>query len=270
MPEIDRPEYITEEAMVDFFERLQTRERIVGKGDVVTGVKDSTIKTYWSKLNTFFDWLRSKEVIEINPLREMKKPREPRYEDERALSEDEVKRIIASISINNDKALLLKRDMAIVHVLLYTGIRKGELLGLEIRDLNLEDGLITIRGETSKSKKSRTLPLHPVVEMHLKEYLKERKELKYRTMSLWVSSNKDEGLSNHGFKHWVKRYVEFSGVKFHLHRFRHTFACGLAKKDIGIVKIQNFMGHTSIKMTQAYLRSIKTEDHREDINKLSF
>lgn len=270
MPEINKPEYLTEDTMIDFFEKLQTRKRKVGKDTVVTGVKDSTIKTYWSKLHSFFEWLENNGELIKNPFSIMKKPREPRYEDERALNDDEVRRIIASVSLNNDNPLLLKRDMAMVYILLYTGIRKGELLGLEVRDIKFDSHLITIRGETSKSKKTRSLPMHPVVAMHLKEYYEERKKKGYKTMSLWVSSNNDAGLSAHGIKHWVNRYIDFSGVKFHLHRFRHTFACGLAKKDIGIVKIQKLMGHSSIRMTQSYLRSIKTEDYHEDIHKLSY
>ena len=80
----------------------------------------------------------------------------------------------------------------------------------------------------------------------------------------------DRRLTLHGFKHWVERVIKLSGVKFHLHRFRHTFATNLAMQNAGVIKIQKLMGHSDIKITQTYLRSVSTEDMREDVNKLSF
>jgi site-specific recombinase XerD len=103
----------------------------------------------------------------------------------------------------------------------------------------------------------------------LQEYVKERNKLGYKTEYLIVSSNEDKGLSPHGLKHWTKKLIKLSGVKFHLHRFRHTFACNLAKQNISILKIRDLMGHKNIKMTETYLRSLTMEDTREDINKLS-
>ena len=128
---------------------------------------------------------------------------------------------------------------------------------------------ITVRAETSKSKRSRVVPIHPTLYLYLQEYIKERNKDNYKTEYLIVSSGGDRGLSTHGLKHWVNRLIALSGVKFHLHRFRHTFACNLAKQNISILKIRDLMGHKSIKMTEVYLRSIITEDLRNDINKLS-
>ncbi len=57
MPEVSDTRNLTTEMITEFFKRLQTRERIVGRNTIKTGVKKSTIKTYWSKLNSFFEWL---------------------------------------------------------------------------------------------------------------------------------------------------------------------------------------------------------------------
>src|SRR4051812_42448553 len=53
MPEITTLELLTSDMIIEFFRRLETRSRQVGK-KIKTGVKDSTVKTYWSKLNVFF------------------------------------------------------------------------------------------------------------------------------------------------------------------------------------------------------------------------
>ncbi len=270
VPEVIITNNLTQSMINTFFERLQTRTRIIGRDKKVQGVRDSTVKTYWSKLNSFFNWLESKGHIEKNPLSLMAKPPEPQYEDDRALTEDNVKRIIASVSSHNSDAFLMNRDMAMFNTLLYTGVRKGELLGLEIQDMNFEKQEILIRAITSKSKKNRTIPMNPTLIMHLKIYLEQRKKKGYKTASLWVSSTEDKGLSSHGLKHWVTRYNILSGVRFHLHRFRHTFACSLVEAGVHIVKIQKLMGHKDITMTQQYLRSINTDDCRDDVNKLNF
>jgi integrase/recombinase XerD len=152
---------------------------------------------------------------------------------------------------------------------LFCGLRLGELISLELRDVDLGRQLLTVRGETSKSQKTRYIPMHPTLVLHISEYLKERNKRGYKTQFLLVSSKRDERLGRHGLKHWVKRLNVSSSVKFHLHRFRHTFACNLAKKDVNVFKIQKFLGHTSLAMTMTYVRSIKTEDLQEDINKLS-
>ena len=99
--------------------------------------------------------------------------------------------------------------------------------------------------------------------------MEERKKLKYKTESLFVSNNEDKGLSSHGYKHWVEKLVRDSGVKFHRHCFRHTFATNLANCNTGIVKIQKLMGHADPKMTASYLRSMDTTSMEEDIAKLS-
>jgi integrase len=160
--------------------------------------------------------------------------------------------------------------MAMIGVLTFCGLRRNELVSLEVRDVDIYAGLLTVRAETSKSKRLRRVPINAHLRMHLTEYLRERKKRGVTTPYLFVSNGIDHRLTSDGVKHWVERIAKLSGVKFHLHRFRHTFATNLAMQDVGIVKIQKLMGHTDIKMTQTYMRSMSAEEMRDDINKLSF
>jgi integrase len=84
-----------------------------------------------------------------------------------------------------------------------------------------------------------------------------------------MSSKEDTKLTINGLKHWYERLNKISGVKFHLHQFRHTFASKLAEADVNLFKIQKMMGHTDIKMTERYARSLQTQDMAEDIGKIS-
>ena len=267
MPEITTVEAITRETMVEFFKRIKTRTRIVGRDTPKVGLEDSTVKTYGNKLNAFFVWSIEKGIISRNPLDGIKL-KYPEYNDQRALKKEEVHKIISAIVLHPVNPLISKRDI-MMDLLFFCGLRSGEFISLKITDLDMEKQTLTVRAETSKSKRSRTMPMHPTLMIHLKEYIAERNRRNYRTENLIVSSNEDRGLSIHGLKHWVKRLNMLSGVKFHLHRFRHSYACNLASTNMNLVKIRDLMGHRSLKMTEVYLRSMIIENARAEINKLS-
>ena len=268
MPHIVYPSDLSSTGMNEFFRVLDTRKRILNNGEERVGVKGSTIMAYWNKLNSFFVWLQNNHYIEENSLTFIR-PKQPVYDDKRALTQVEVKKIITAIEINYTNIFLKKRDLVIVYTLLFCGLRKNELISLEVTDIDLGKRIITIRPETSKSKRKRELPIHPKLSSAIKEYFDERKKLKYTTQNLFASSSKDSKLGVNGLNHWTKKMIQISGVKFHLHRFRHTFACGLAKENVGLINMQKLLGHTDSRMTERYLRSIGVEDLRDDINKLN-
>lgn len=269
MPEITSLEDVTHGMITVFCKRLQTRQRIIGKGIKVVGVKDSTVMSYTIRLRTFFKWLRDRKHIEVNPFDDLKFPI-PAFTDRRALTGEQIKKIMGAVVQSAQNSFLLKRDIAMIGVFTFCGVRRTEFVNLEMKDIDLFNGFITVQAETSKSKRIRRIPINSHLKFSLQEYLSERKKRGCKTQYLFVSYNKDEGLTLGGLTHWVKRLVRKSGVKFHVHRFRHTFATNLAMQDVGAIKIQKLMGHTDLKMTQTYLRSVSTEEMRDDVNKLSF
>lgn len=272
MPEVIITEHLHPHVLNEFFKRLSNRKRLVGKRYVHTGIKPSTIRTYYNRLIAFFRWLENNGCIEKYSLCEkITKPPTPVYDDVKAFSETEVSKILATITTATmGNTFVYLRDVLIATLLLYTGIRKGEFLALQIQDIDFYKRSIYINGKTSKSKKSRVIPLHPLLVSNLKSYLAGRKKRGVKTTALIVSTLKDEGLTEAGIIHWVRRYKERTGINIHLHRFRHTFACSLAKSNADIVSIMNVMGHSSIKMTERYLRSIKSESSRTFIDNLSY
>ena len=255
--------------MAEFFRRVSIRKRKIGD-ETRVGIKASTTDTYYRKLMVFFRWLENNEYVPIGSLSEkVMKPPLPKYTDERALSKDEVARLIAATTIHRaNNAFARLRDQLIFFLLLYTGIRRGELLGLRVQDVDLEKDLLFINGETSKSRKDRYMPIHQNLRSTLIDYFSLRAKKNIMSSSLVVSLRKDTGLTAHGLKHWVKKYKDLSGVAFHLHRCRHTFACNLSKAGADVNSIMQLLGHNSLNMTQRYLRSIKNEESKYFINKL--
>lgn len=257
--------------MNEFFQRLGTRKRQVGK-DIKIGIKPSTTSTYFNKLMAFFRWLEINEYIPHGHISEkIPRPQTPIYDDDRALKDQDVSQILTAITLyRGEDSFIYKRDLALVNTLLFTGIRKGELLGLRVSDIHFEASQILVNHITSKSIADRLIPMHPALKGCLKEFFKERKKRQSVCPYLFTSSRTDTALTEHGLKHWVNKYKKLSGVNFHLHRFRHTFACTLAKTGVDVVSIMRLLGHTSIRMTERYLRSIKTEDARSYIERMSF
>jgi len=199
------------------------------------------------------------------------KPKQPTYNDIKTISENQIEKIIATISLEAlNNHFLRTRDMTILYVFLYTGVRRGELLGLRIQDIDLENESIYIRAQTSKSKKGRRIPINPILLMSLKKYLELLFKRKSRCGYLFVSSKQDTALTTHGLKNLMNKYRRLSGVKFSAHQLRQTFACALAKQNADIMSIKCALGHSSITMTERYLRSIGSENTRVFINKLSF
>lgn len=267
MPEVLTPKDIQPYVVHEFFKRLGERAKQNGKQ-----LKASTIRTYFNKLMVFFRWLEFQGFIEKKSLTtKLTKPPNPTYQDQKMLSEITISKIISAISLYNlDNEFRLKRDLVIIKILLYTGVRRGELLGLRIQDVDFSNRMLFINGSTSKSKKSRYIPLHFSLLTELKFYLKMREQKSITNSYLIVSTIKDSAFTSHGIKYWVDKYNRLSGVKFHLHQFRHTFACNLALKGTNIISIKNLLGHSTTQMTEQYLRSINTENTRFDIDNLVY
>lgn len=267
MPQAE-PDSLTPKLMADFFHLLQTRERIVGKGVSRVGVKDSTIATYRAKLSSFFQWLVLRGHIAENPLRGTPAI-QVAYNNVRSLRRSEIDRIRAAIENYPQNLLHLKRDRAMLYVLLCCGLRKKELLSLKVMDVDLERKVLVVRGETSKSRVTRIMPLNDQVRMSLEDYLRERnRNREYTTPLFFVGLACDNGLTEHGLKHWVERLRKASGVRFHLHQFRHTFAHNLGANGVSAIQLQKLLGHRDLRMTQIYVRSLSAEDLRPALDGL--
>lgn len=258
---------LTTMAVIDFFKILQERKRPIGRGIVKVGVKKSTVATYWTKLNAFFKWLHAKDYILSNPFFHLPYPT-PSYEDRKFLTKTEIEKIITAIyTHHSNNILILKRNLVIFYILLFCGLRREELMQLQVRDLDFEKKLLIVRAETSKVARERQIPLHSTVIFHLKDYLNSRK--KYTTSYLIVSAERDHKLTLEGVKHIIQKLRRFSGISFHLHQFRHTFAVNFLKSSNNIAKLKQLLGHKSIAMTLTYLRCLPADELREDIECMS-
>lgn len=255
--------------MTEFFRRLETRSRGIGQRER-RGVKASTIATYRSKLNRFFTWLRAKGHIAHNPFAAMPYPI-VHYEDRKYLTRSEVERIFSALVLTADwrTAFVRKRNIALFSTFLYTGLRKGELLALRGTDLDVQRRELTVCAETSKSRLRRVIPINSKLFIALSDYVAERRLQRVTSEYLFVSVARQRPLSADGLKHLTEYVKRLSGVRFHLHQFRHTFAVNFLNNGGDVTKLKQLLGHRDIRMTCVYLRCLPTSAMRADVETLT-
>lgn len=261
---------LTSASMTEFFRRLETRSRLIGKGQERVGVKTSTVATYRSKLNGFFRWLKANGKTSLNPFDAMSYPR-VEYEDRKYLGKPAVERIFATLVLGAPwrSRMLRTRNVALLSTLLYTGLRKGELLGLRITDLDLDRLELTVRPETSKSRLRRVVPINSRLLFALEDYLDERRKLPLPSDYLFTAASGRTPLTAEGLKHLLEQVKRLSGVPFHAHQFRHTFAVNFLHRGGDIAKLKQLLGHRDIRMTGAYLRCLPTSAMRSDVESIT-
>lgn len=172
-------------------------------------------------LRRYAAWLADEGEIDSNPLLGAKPPALDKKVT-RALSDDELKRLIAACK---GKEFLDRRDEAAVRFLAETGVRAGELLGMELPDdLNVAQGVAIVR--RGKGGKGRVVPFGPQTAAAMDRYLRARKahRLATDTGPVWLGGG-GQGFGYTALDKALKKRAEVAGIeKFHLHLMRSTAA----------------------------------------------
>ena len=160
-----------------------------------------------------------------------------------------VKEIISDEEIEKlrDKCSCI-RDQAIIDLLYSTGIRVGELVNLNISDIDFEARECIVYG---KGDKERRVYFDAKAKLHLKEYLRERKD---KNPALFVTLNSPyERLKISGVELRLRRLGRSINLnKIHPHKFRRTMATRAIDKGMPIEQVQKILGHSQIDTTMQY------------------
>ena len=220
------------------------------KADRLKKVEPATVNREMACLRHMFTKAISWGYIKGSPLTEVKKLKEPpgrvRY-----LTPEEIDCLFAAIDqLSGGSGTYLK---PIVIMALNTGMRKGEILGLKWRDLDIEGRKITIM--KSKNNEVRTIPINDTLYVELKK-------LSRNVHSAYVFSHSN-GEAFGSVRKSFERAVEEAGIEdFTFHDLRHTFASHLVMSGCDLRSVQQLMGHKDIKMTMRY--SHLSKEHLQD------
>lgn len=211
------------------------------------GLQPRTINLRLQSLDQLFTFLRQQGLRPDNPAEAIPRQRELRRPP-RALADDEAVRLLRQPDRGTFAGL---RDYVMLLLLLDTGMRLGECLGIELPDLDLEHRAIRLRPEVTKTREGRTVFLSRDTVAALQEYLKERGSL--QTPRLFVSW--DEGPLCYDSVHGrFRAYAAAAGVKASPHALRHTFARMYLMGGGDAFSLQQLLGHRDAASTAIYAR----------------
>jgi len=146
------------------------------------------------------------------------------------------------------------RDRAILETLYSAGLRVSELVGINLDDLDLSDGLVRVRG---KGKRERLAPLGSFAVKAIRAWLKKRRPAKglSKTEASAVFLNKfGKRLTTRSVARMLEKYLRLTGLDLRTspHTLRHSFATHLLDGGADIRSVQELLGHKSLVTTQIY------------------
>ncbi|GBD11407.1 Tyrosine recombinase XerD [bacterium HR23] len=214
------------------------------------GYTNTTLARRVAAVKSFLHFLVREGVLTSNPAEDLGSPKTGRHLP-KALSEEEVERLLDAPGKEQTPEAL--RDRAMLELLYASGMRVSELTGLDLRDVNLEQGMVRCRG---KGGKERVIPIHQTAVQALRAYLERgrpRLAPNLREQALFVNQ-RGERLTRQGFWLILKGYARKAGITSPVtpHVLRHSFATHLLRGGAPLRHVQELLGHASIATTQIY------------------
>ncbi|MBI4536623.1 MAG: tyrosine recombinase XerC [candidate division NC10 bacterium] len=240
------------------------------------GLSRASIARKLAALRSFFRFLSRQGRVSVNPAALVQAPRIP-VRTARHLSVDEVFQLLAAPSSiagrhgkepEGSRAILVARDRAMLELFYASGLRIGELTGLNLADVDLVEGLIRVRG---KGRKERIVPAGRPACQVLQAYLAVRGGLvgaaggsrtdagsaraaDAATAGAVFLNHRGGRITTRSVGQMVLRYLMASGLgkKITAHGLRHSFATHLLRAGADLRAIQELLGHAHLRTTQRY------------------
>lgn len=202
-------------------------------------VSNTTRKNMRMFLNSFFKWAYRKKLIKEDIMLDV----------ENVKTDAKKKEYLSKLEIEMLRdCCKTKKEIAILDLLLSTGMRVSELVNLNIQDLDFENDEIVIYGK--KSRKYRKGYLNAKAKKHILEYLETRED---KQEALFLSG-RQQRIQKWSIESLVQRIAKRADIRKHctVHLFRKTFATQLYNNGCEITIISKLLGHTSTRMTLEY------------------
>lgn len=202
-------------------------------------------------LRAFFKWCAKHRHTLYNPPSELELPKLEKRLPKHVLTAGEADQVIAQIDLADPLGI---RDRAILETFYSTGMRRLELIGLKLYDLDVERGTIMVR--QGKGKKDRMIPIGERALRWIDRYVTETRPalvLEPDDATLFLS-NLGEAFSPNRLTQMVREYVDQAQInkRGSCHLFRHTMATLMLENGADIRFIQQMLGHAELSTTQIY------------------
>src|ERR1700730_6800412 len=212
-------------------------------------VGPATLARKVAALRSFFKHLRREGMLEHDPTAELRGPRKTRTLP-RVLSREEVARLLDEPRGVDPRAL---RDRALLEVMYGCGLRASEAIGLELADVDLDEGMLCARG---KGAKERIVPIGRQAVNALRAYCTSGRPslLGTRVETRMFINRRGSRLTRQGLYKIVQGHARRAGLqqKMSPHTLRHTFATHLLAGGCDLRSLQEMLGHADLATTQVY------------------
>ena len=222
--------------------------------------KSRSISRLLATLRRFFRFLLRENKIKEDPTLKIQTPKIPKSLP-KSLSEDEVEGLLEAPDIKTDVGM---RDRSMLELLYACGLRVSELVGIQLTEVILSDGVIRVTG---KGSKTRLVPMGEEAVDWIKKYLAESRQniLNKQTSKFLFVTNRGGEMTRQAFWYLIKKYALMANIDKPMspHILRHAFATHLINHGADLRVVQMLLGHSDISTTQIY-----THVARERLKKL--
>jgi integrase/recombinase XerD len=217
--------------------------------EVQQGKSPRSVSRYLSAYRQFYRWLVREGSISTDPVALIESPKTGRGLP-KALTETQVESLLGAPDMQSSLGV---RDRAMLELMYATGLRVSELVGLEISNLNLNQGIVRVIG---KGQKERLVPLGDEAHDSLTLYLSSGRPalLKGAQCNSVFVTNRKAGMTRQAFWYMVRRYAVQCDLpqKLSPHMLRHSFATHLLNHGADLRVVQLLLGHSDLSTTQIY------------------
>ena len=211
------------------------------------GISNRTLENTRANLSAFFQWMVNEELITKNPCLNITPIKYT----------DKVRLPLSNVEIDElRRACKSEKERAIIELLLSSGIRVSEMTNMKLCDIDFNN--LSIHVTKGKGDKERTVYMSDLAKKHIVKYVENRgidgEYLFYNVKKCQLNAG--------GVRHILNEIGKRANIKnVHPHRFRRTFATGLADRGMDIQEIRKLLGHSNINTTLEYVYTSDDKAH---------
>ena len=212
------------------------------------GSKATSVNRRLSSLRTFFKFLLRKEYITEDPTLKIVGPKKEKYLPS-FVKESDMNRLLDSTEFGS--GFKASRDRLILLMFYLTGMRRAELIGLDVRDVDLSTSQIKVTG---KRNKQRLIPFSAELKDAIHNYLQDRDSMFPEAPEAFYLDDKGKRITEYAVGNIVKKYLSqvVTLKKRTPHVLRHTFATAMLNNDAELEAVKQLLGHESLATTEIY------------------
>ncbi|NLJ57515.1 MAG: tyrosine-type recombinase/integrase [Tissierellia bacterium] len=217
------------------------------------GKSSSTISRTISALKNFFNFLKDEKHIQDNPAISIHSPKQIKKKPQ-ILTDEE---IILLMKLPDKNTFKGSRDLAILELLYSSGIKVTELINIKLQEINLNAGLISIKGA-----KERLVPLNQYAKEAIENYInnfRDKKIIKEKDNQYLFINVSGNPISRQGIWKIFKSYEKKLNIKKEIspQTLRNSFAVHLLSNGADLGTVQELMGLSSLTAAQSYLNNVE-------------